>query len=135
VVARFREIEQGGGAAAGLPRDTGRAISLVSLMTIVSFGSLMLSSQRGIYSVGLVVVLGVGSVLVASLTTLPSLLALLSRQRTVRQPVAMRAGVQDLHVLVLRPAVPRLTAEAAENNGFGRHLPATVPAGDRRKAA
>ena len=135
VVARFREIEHGGGAAAGLPRDTGRAISLVSLMTIVGFGSLMLSSQRGIYSVGLVVVLGVGSVLVASLTTLPSLLALLSRQRAARQPVATRAGVQDLHVLVLRPAVQRLTAEAAENNGSGRQLPATVPAGDWRKAA
>jgi predicted RND superfamily exporter protein len=37
----------------------------------------MISSHRGIYSLGLLVALGVGSVLIASLTTLPSLLAIL----------------------------------------------------------
>ena len=39
--------------------------------------SLMISSHGGIYSLGLLVALGVGSVLIASLTTLPSLLAIL----------------------------------------------------------
>jgi uncharacterized membrane protein YdfJ with MMPL/SSD domain len=38
---------------------------------------LMISIHRGIYSLGLLVALGVGSVLIASLTTLPSLLAVL----------------------------------------------------------
>ena len=87
VVARFRENERGGGAPAGLPRHTGRAISLVSLTTIVGFGSLMVSSHPGIHSVGLVVVVGVGSVLAASLATLPSLLTLLARRTAARPPV------------------------------------------------
>jgi uncharacterized membrane protein YdfJ with MMPL/SSD domain len=135
VVARFREIENGGGAAAGLPRDTGRAISLVSLTTIVGFSSLMISSHRAIQSLGLVVALGVGSVLVASLTTLPSLLVLLSRRAAARPPVPTPVDIQVVRVLAMRPAVQRLPAKAADNNGSGRALPAMVPAGDRREAA
>ena len=45
---------------------------------MVGFGSLMISSDRGINSLGLLVALGVGSVLLASLTVLPSLLAVLA---------------------------------------------------------
>ena len=37
----------------------------------------MISSHRGIYSLGMLVSLGISSVLIASLTTLPSLLAIL----------------------------------------------------------
>lgn len=58
--------------------STGRAVTLSSLTTLVGFGSLMLSSHRGIHSLGLLVTLGVGSVLLASLTVLPSLLAVLA---------------------------------------------------------
>jgi len=58
--------------------STGRAVTLSSLTTLVGFGSLMLSSHRGIHSLGLLVALGVGSVLLASLTVLPSLLAVLA---------------------------------------------------------
>lgn len=58
--------------------STGRAVTLSSLTTLVGFGSLMLSSHRGIYSLGLLVALGVGSVLLASLAVLPSLLVVLA---------------------------------------------------------
>jgi uncharacterized protein len=61
-----------------LDRSTGQAITLASLTTMVGFGSLMISSHRGIHSLGLLVTLGVGSVLLASLTVLPSLLAVLA---------------------------------------------------------
>lgn len=42
-----------------LPWSTGRAVTLSSLTTLVGFGSLMLSSHRGIQSLGLLVTLGV----------------------------------------------------------------------------
>jgi predicted RND superfamily exporter protein len=61
-----------------LARGTGKAVTLSSLTTLVGFGSLMISNQRGIHSLGLLVALGVGSVLLASLTVLPSLLAVLA---------------------------------------------------------
>jgi len=77
IVHSFRAIGKYEGESVPLARSTAKAISLAALTTIVGFGSLMISSHRGIYSLGLLVVLGVGSVLVASLTTLPSLLAIL----------------------------------------------------------
>lgn len=77
VVRRFRETDPSSGAPA-LPRSTARAIILSALTTMVGFGSLMISSHHGIHSLGLVVVLGVGSVLAVSLMTLPALLTLLT---------------------------------------------------------
>jgi hopanoid biosynthesis associated RND transporter like protein HpnN len=77
IVHRFRMAEKHEGETLPLARSTGKAITLSALTTIIGFGSLMISSHRGIYSLGLLVALGVGSVLIASLTTLPSLLAIL----------------------------------------------------------
>ena len=71
-----------------LDRSTGQAITLASLTTMVGFGSLMISSHRGINSLGLLVALGVGSVLLASLTVLPSLLAVLAAR-------AEKSGMDD----------------------------------------
>jgi hopanoid biosynthesis associated RND transporter like protein HpnN len=76
VVHRFL-AERANGVSVPLARSTGKAITLSSLTTIVGFGSLMVSGHHGIHSLGLLVTLGVGSVLAASLTTLPSLLTLL----------------------------------------------------------
>jgi uncharacterized protein len=81
IVHRFRATEKHEGEGVPLAKSTAKAITLSALTTIVGFGSLMISSHRGIYSLGLLVALGVGSVLVASLTTLPSLLAILGRVR------------------------------------------------------
>jgi hopanoid biosynthesis associated RND transporter like protein HpnN len=61
-----------------LAPSAAKAITLASLTNIVGFGSLMLSSHRGIWSLGFVVALGVLCLWVASLTTLPSLLHLLA---------------------------------------------------------
>jgi uncharacterized protein len=76
IVHSFRATEKDGGESVPLARSTGKAVTLAALTAIVGFGSLMISSHRGIYSLGLLVSLGVGSVLLASLTTLPSLLAI-----------------------------------------------------------
>jgi predicted RND superfamily exporter protein len=135
LVARFREIEKRGGAPAGLPRHTGRAISLVSLTTIVGFGSLMLSRQPGIYGVGLVVALGVGSVLVASLTVLPGLLALLARRTAARPPVPGFVGMQVAHVAGKGPVGQRVPVLATARSGSGHALSPTLAAAGRKEAA
>jgi predicted RND superfamily exporter protein len=60
-------------------RHTGRAILISSLTTMIGFGSLALASHRGLASLGLLLLLGVGSCLVASLVVLPNLLVVLGQ--------------------------------------------------------
>ncbi|RMG38926.1 MAG: hypothetical protein D6725_06405 [Planctomycetota bacterium] len=62
-----------------LSASTFNAIVLTSLTSMIGFGSMMLSAHRGLYSVGLVLVVGVGSCLFISLVLLPAALQLLPR--------------------------------------------------------
>ena len=62
--------------------STINAIVLTSLTSMIGFGSMMVASHRGLSSVGLVLVIGVGSCLFISLVTLPAILTLLSRHPT-----------------------------------------------------
>ncbi|MBS1117064.1 MAG: putative Protein export rane protein, SecD/SecF family, partial [candidate division NC10 bacterium] len=133
--ARFREIEKRIGVPAGLPPHTVRAIGLVSLTTIVGFGSLMVSSHPGIYGVGLVVALGVGSVLVASLTALPGLLALFARRTAARPPVPGFVGMQVARVAAKGPVGQRMPVMAAARSGSGHALSPMLAAAGRKDAA
>jgi uncharacterized protein len=54
--------------------DTGTAITLSAVTTQVGFGTLALSTNQGLASVGLVVLVGITACLVASLCTLPAAL-------------------------------------------------------------
>jgi len=72
IVHRYRE--EGVGGPALVAGSTGQAVSLFSLTTMVGFGSLMVAKYYGIFSMGLLLTIAVGSVLVASLTVLPLLL-------------------------------------------------------------
>jgi len=88
IIYRYREEASKGWRPSPLPQSTGRAVVFSSLSTIVGFGSLMISRHWGIFSVGLLLTVGVASVLLASVTVLPSLLAILSargRGRLMRQ--------------------------------------------------
>jgi uncharacterized protein len=78
IIYRYREESGKGQRPSPLPPSTGRAVVFSSLSTLVGFGSLMISRHWGIFSVGLLLTLGVASVLLASVTVLPSLLAILS---------------------------------------------------------
>ena len=69
---RFRQTGEGGPAL--VAGSTGQSVALFSLTTMVGFGSLMVGKYYGIFSMGLLLILAVGSVLVASLTVLPLLL-------------------------------------------------------------
>jgi predicted RND superfamily exporter protein len=66
-------------------RHTGRAILISSLTTMIGFGSLSLASHRGLESLGLLLLLGVGSCLVASVFVLPNLLVVLGQARARRR--------------------------------------------------
>jgi len=59
-----------------LSKSTGRGVILSSLTTMIGFGSLMVADHQGIYSLGLVLTLGVGCCLMASITLLPAILQL-----------------------------------------------------------
>jgi uncharacterized protein len=60
--------------------STINAIMLTSLTSMIGFGSMMLAAHRGLASLGLVLVIGVGSCLFVSLVTLPAILTLVSRR-------------------------------------------------------
>jgi hypothetical protein len=71
IVKRWKQ-ERGKGAI--IANSTGRAVFLSATTTMVGFGSLMVASHRGIFSLGFLLAVGVGSVLLASLTVLPAVL-------------------------------------------------------------
>lgn len=62
-------------------RFRGGAMVLSMTTTMVSFGSLALSRNRGMSSVGVLTFVGLGLCLVASITTLPAVLELLARSK------------------------------------------------------
>jgi uncharacterized protein len=72
LVHRYREEGQGGSAL--IAGSTGQSVALFSLTTMIGFGSLMVGKYYGVFSMGLLLTLAVGSVLVASLVVLPLLL-------------------------------------------------------------
>lgn len=59
-----------------LSKSTGQAVILSSLTTMIGFGSMMVADHQGIFSLGLVLTIGVGSCLVASITIVPAVLKL-----------------------------------------------------------
>lgn len=75
IIHRFREE----GEAAVLPKSIGKGVALSSLTTMIGFGSLLIAHHRGAYSIGLLVTLGVGAVLVVSVVVLPALLTIVAR--------------------------------------------------------
>ncbi|MGH7369996.1 MAG: MMPL family transporter, partial [Candidatus Methylomirabilaceae bacterium] len=76
IVHRYREEAE----SAVLPRSLGKGVALSCLTTMIGFGSLLIAHHRGAFSIGLLVTLGVGSVLVVSLTVLPALLTVVARR-------------------------------------------------------
>ena len=91
--------------------STINAITLTSLTSMVGFGSMMVSAHQGLVSLGIVLVVGVGSCLFISLVTLPALLTLVGAPHGGTEPDAASAtaGPMDQsgdsaspHVLPLR---------------------------------
>jgi len=88
--------------------STINAIVLTSLTSMIGFGSMMVAAHRGLYSVGLVLVIGIGSCLFVSLVPLPAILTLVAR----RQPTPAQTAERDEITGAKQPAKTR-TANAA----------------------
>ena len=82
IVKRYQSEGRTGSIIAN---STGRAVFLTSATSMAGFGSLMVAHHRGIFSLGSLLAVGVGSVLLASMTVLPALLWALSGVRKSRQ--------------------------------------------------
>jgi hopanoid biosynthesis associated RND transporter like protein HpnN len=67
-----------------------RGVLVKGLTTMIGFGTLMISSQRGLAGLGLCLTLGVGCCLLASLVLLPAVLQLLSPRRRARRAVTVQ---------------------------------------------
>jgi hopanoid biosynthesis associated RND transporter like protein HpnN len=63
-----------------LPASTAKGVALAALTTTVGFGSLMVSGDRGTFSLGLLATIGSLSVLVASLSILPAFLNVMGKR-------------------------------------------------------
>lgn len=74
---RFREI----GRMEIFSTSTGKAIVLSAFTTLFGFASMLISDYRGLFSLGLVMTLGVTFCLLTSLGLLPQILKLLERRR------------------------------------------------------
>ncbi|MFT7622055.1 MAG: putative RND superfamily exporter protein [Myxococcota bacterium] len=72
---RYRQ----GTSPARLVSTTGKAVTVSSLTSILAIGSLVLADHVGLNSLGLVLVIGISSCLVAAVVVLPALLALRPR--------------------------------------------------------
>jgi hopanoid biosynthesis associated RND transporter like protein HpnN len=59
----------------------GRGVLVKALTTMIGFGSLMISSERGLAGLGFILALGVGCCMVTALVVLPAVLAMLGAKR------------------------------------------------------
>lgn len=72
--------------------STVRAILLTASTSIVGFGSLMIASHRGLFSLGFVLTVGVSAAMVTSLVALPSLLSLVAPGAPAAETAGLGSG-------------------------------------------
>jgi hopanoid biosynthesis associated RND transporter like protein HpnN len=82
-----------------LPASTAKGVALAALTTTVGFGSLMVSGDRGTFSLGLLATIGSLSVLLSSLSVLPAFLRLMGKR--------LRPGSVRFYSLLGSPQVPK----------------------------
>ena len=101
-------------AALGWPAAPSWAVVFNGLTTIAGFGSLLVAHHRGVWSLGLLLVIGSTMTLAASLVVLPTLVRLGGERR--RSPAAERD-----------PGAAMI-GRYAERNGAAGPAPTKVPA-------
>src|SRR5262249_39210567 len=67
--------------AATISRAIGRGVFVKALTTIIGFGTLMISSERGLASLGFILALGVSCCMLTALLFLPAVLGALSKKQ------------------------------------------------------
>jgi predicted RND superfamily exporter protein len=66
----------------------GRGVLVKALTTMIGFGTLMISTERGLVGLGLILTLGVGCSMLTALIFLPAMLSLLGQYEAEPQPEA-----------------------------------------------
>ncbi|RKY57709.1 MAG: multidrug RND transporter, partial [Candidatus Neomarinimicrobiota bacterium] len=79
VLHRYKH--EGPGSVNTVFRSTGKAIIITSLTTMLAFGSLVFATYRGFGSLGLALFIGVGMCLLATITLLPAIMAIIERKK------------------------------------------------------
>jgi hopanoid biosynthesis associated RND transporter like protein HpnN len=79
----------------GVSRAIGRGVLVKALTTMIGFGTLMISTERGLAGLGFILTLGVGCSMLSALLLLPVVLELLTRRR---QPAAVAEEVAEVVV-------------------------------------
>lgn len=73
--------------------DIVNGVLMTTVTSIVGFGSLMVAAHQGLFSIGLLLAIGIGGSLLVALVPLPALLTLVARhQPAPMEPVRLRAG-------------------------------------------
>jgi predicted RND superfamily exporter protein len=83
IISRWRQKEEGKALRTVLPSSTAWGVVLAGLTTTFGFGSLMVSSHRGIFSLGLLTTVGSLAVLAAAVVFLPAILEVLQLPKDV----------------------------------------------------
>lgn len=78
-IHRYRH--EGKGQIRTVVASTGKAIMITSMTTMIGFGTLLLAKYRGMGSLGLLLVLGVGACFVTTVWLLPALLGWIERRK------------------------------------------------------
>jgi uncharacterized protein len=79
VLNRYRQDPDG--QPVGLTQGTGKGITITCLTSVIGFGAMILSSHRGIASLGFVLALGLAMTMLACWTVMPAWLSLRNRSR------------------------------------------------------
>ncbi|HXG11116.1 MAG TPA: MMPL family transporter [Gemmataceae bacterium] len=93
-----------------LSRPIGRGILVAALTTVLGFGTLMISSHRGLVGLGLVLSLGVSCCTTTALVFLPALLRLRGVQTPAEEPAAAPADRGRLEIETTVAAARRQAA-------------------------
>lgn len=94
VLRSLESPADGGGSRLG--RSTAMGVLLNGLTTLAGFGCLLVAHHRGVWSLGLLLVIGSATTLVASLVVLPTLMHLGGERR--RAPAADRGSAEAMAV-------------------------------------
>lgn len=79
----------------GISRAIGRGVLVKAMTTMIGFGTLMISTERGLVGLGFILTLGVGCSMLSALVLLPAALELVSRRQ--------RRKVEPEQLMVLPP--------------------------------
>ncbi|MGA7303795.1 MAG: outer membrane lipoprotein-sorting protein [Rhodothermales bacterium] len=113
-----RYLEEGPGHLRVAYASTGKAVILTSLTTMIAFGSLGFAVYRGLASLGLTLLIGVGTALVVTLLLLPVLVGFLDRRalrgengdasrRETKEPTALVGAVGCMLLVTLAGGTAR----------------------------